>query len=124
MLDHFRRNLSFVSTLVCIGYGFGDIHINTLLREWPELSAERRLEIVSPVAKDVPSFLLHLSPQVMVKQSDATDYLDSQAGIVRSPREKAEKRLAAVLRSLGRGRATRRSPRSSMNVRRCCLSSF
>src|SRR5262249_17836922 len=96
---------SFVSTLVCIGYGFGDLHINTVLREWLEFSADRRLEIVNPIAQEVPPFLLHLSPQIVVTKSDATDYLDNQAGIVRSPREKLEKRLASVVRSLGRERA-------------------
>jgi hypothetical protein len=36
MLKHFRQNLNFMSTLVCIGYGFGDLHINAVLREWLE----------------------------------------------------------------------------------------
>jgi hypothetical protein len=92
MLKYFHENLNFVSTLVCIGYGFGDLHINAVLREWLEFSADRRLEIVNPSAIEVPPFLLHLSPQIVVTKSDATDYLASQAGIVRSLREKLEKR--------------------------------
>ena len=92
MLKHFRENLNFVSTLVCIGYGFGGLHINTVLRQWLEFSADRRIEIVSPIVGEVPSFLLHLSPQLVVTKNTATDYLDSQAGIVRSPREQREKR--------------------------------
>jgi hypothetical protein len=100
MLKHFRQNLNFLSKLVCIGYGFSDLHINAVLREWLEFSADRRLEIVSPIAQEVPPFLLHLSPQVVVTKSGATDYLDSQAGIVRSAREKLEKCLVSVLRSL------------------------
>jgi hypothetical protein len=35
----------------------------------------------------------------------ATDYLDSRAGIVRSSPEKTGKRLASVLRSLGKKKA-------------------
>ena len=42
---------------------------------------------------------------VVVTKSGATDYLDSQAGIVRSAREKLEKRLVSVLRSLAKARA-------------------
>jgi hypothetical protein len=61
MLKHFRSNLNFVTNLVCIGYGFGDLHINLALREWLEFTPERRIEIVSPGARDIPSFLLHLS---------------------------------------------------------------
>jgi hypothetical protein len=53
---------------------------------------------------EVAPFLLHLSPQVKITPSGATDYLDNQAGIVRTPREKLEKRLMAVARSLGKER--------------------
>lgn len=105
MLRHFRQNLNFVSTLVCIGYSFGDHHINAVLREWLEFTTERQLEIVSPSAQDVPPFLLHLSPQIAVTKSRATNYLDSQAGIVRSPLETMETRLGLVLRSMGKERA-------------------
>jgi hypothetical protein len=102
MLKHFRQNLNFLSTLICIGYGFGDLHINSVLREWLEFSTDRRIEIVNPNMGEVPPFLLHLRPQMKITGSGATDYLDSQAGIVRTPRQKLEKRLAAVARSLGK----------------------
>jgi hypothetical protein len=105
MLRHFRANLNFVSTLICIGYGFGDQHINFAPREWLELSRDHRLEIVSPGVDNVPTALLHLSPQVTHSAMAATDYLDSRAGIVRSSLEKTGKRLASVLRSLGKKRA-------------------
>lgn len=107
MLKHFRENLNFVTNLVCVGYGFCDVHVNTVLREWLELSPDRRLEIVSPNAQGVPSFLLHLSPQVAFTPSSATEYLDRQAGIVRSLYEQLEKRVASVLRSRGRERANK-----------------
>lgn len=72
LLEHFRSNLNFVSTLICMGYGFGDIHINTILKEWLEFHADRRLEIVNPNAGGVPPFLLHVSPQVTVTKATAT----------------------------------------------------
>jgi hypothetical protein len=104
MLKHFRGNLNFISTLICIGYSFGDFHINAALRKWLEFSPERRLEIVSPNSHDVPRFLLHLSPQIVVTRDSATDYLDSRAGFVRSSREMLDKRLFSVLRPLGKER--------------------
>jgi hypothetical protein len=88
-----------VTTLVCIGYGFGDIHINATFRDWLELSPDRRLEIVSPIAQ-LPSFLLHLAQQVTIIKSTATEYLDRVAGIVRSDRDDLEKRIAMQLRSM------------------------
>ena len=97
MLKHFRQSLNFVSRLVCIGYGFGDLHINGVLRDWLEFSSRRHLEIVNPNAKEVPPFLLHLSPQVSLIPSNATDYFDKKAGIVRSRREKLDKRVNAAL---------------------------
>jgi hypothetical protein len=98
LLKHFRQNLNFVSTLVCIGYGFGDIHINQILRQWLEFTPDRRLEIVNPNAKDIPTFIMHLAPQVTLVESGATDYLDAIAGIKRSRRDELEKQVAALAR--------------------------
>lgn len=81
-LKQFEYKINFVTTLICIGYGFGDLHINQVLRDWLERSADRRLEIVCPGAS-VPSFLLHLSPQVSFFPKAASDYLDDRTGIVR-----------------------------------------
>src|SRR5262249_16444436 len=105
MLRHFRANLNSVSTLICIGYGFGDQHINFALRGWFEVCRDRRLEMVNTGVDEVPPALLHLSPQVTHSAMAATDYLDSRAGIVRSSLERTGKRLASVLRSLGKKRA-------------------
>jgi hypothetical protein len=107
MLKHFRSNLNFVTHLVCIGYGFGDLHINLALREWLEFTPERIIEIVSPGARDIPSFLIHLSPQVRITPKTATDYLDGIAGVTRSHLERLEKRADGMLRALGKKRAKR-----------------
>jgi hypothetical protein len=105
MLKHFKQNINFVTKLVCIGYGFGDIHINSIIREWLELTADRRLEIVTPLDQQLPSFLLHLAPQITIIRRTATDYLDSIAGIERPLRDKLSKRIGARIRSLGQRRA-------------------
>ena len=34
MLGYFSTNLNYLTTLACIGYGFGDQHINQVVREW------------------------------------------------------------------------------------------
>ena len=99
MLKHFQANINFVSTLVCLGYSFGDIHINNVLRDWLESSSERKLEIVDPIERPVPSFLLHLLPQIAVIKSTATEYLDAAAGITRSRADDLEKRINILIRS-------------------------
>jgi hypothetical protein len=99
ILDHFRSNINFVSSLVCIGYGFGDLHINQIIREWLELASERQLEIVAPKVSSIPPFLLHLSPQVSLVDATATDYLDRATGIARSRKELLDKRLASWIRT-------------------------
>jgi hypothetical protein len=101
LLQHFRANLNHLKKLVCIGYGFGDSHINKVIREWLEFSSERSLVIVGPGAACVPPALLHLALQIDVIPKTATEYLDSCAGIVRSRRELAEKGLAACIRTSG-----------------------
>ena len=102
LIEHFRSNLNFLQTLVCIGYGFGDDHINVVIREWLEFSKERRLVIVAPGVTAVPATFLHVASQVELHSVNATDYLDSCAGIVRSRDEIIEKRLAAwMCRNVG-----------------------
>lgn len=106
-LRQFESNVGFVSILVCIGYGFGDLHINQVLRDWLERSADRRLEIVSPGAS-VPSFLLHLSPQISLFPKAASDYLDDRTEIVRSRRELLERRVGRWFRKNRRDPDTQR----------------
>ncbi|WP_244626477.1 hypothetical protein [Bradyrhizobium ivorense] len=104
MLKHFQQNLNFVTTLVCIGYGFGDLHINLVIREWLEFHPNRRLEIVNPGVRDVPAFLLHLLSQVQITSSTTTEYMDKRASIVRTPKERLERRIGEILRRLGKER--------------------
>jgi hypothetical protein len=60
-------------------YGFADVHINDAISKWLEFTAERRLEIVGPGVRTVPSFLLHLTPQVLLHDMRATDFLQQFA---------------------------------------------
>jgi hypothetical protein len=107
LLTQFATNINFVTKLVCIGYGFGDLHINAVIRQWLEFTATRRLEIVNPGLKEVPAFLLHLAQQVDVVGGGATEYFDSLAGITRTRREKLQKRLAVCVRQHGVEQITR-----------------
>lgn len=95
LIEHFRSNINCLQSLVCIGYGFGDDHINVVIREWLEFSRDRRLVIVAPRVGSVPAMFLHVAPQVELHCGNATDYLDSRAGIVRSKNEKIDKRFDA-----------------------------
>jgi hypothetical protein len=76
-LVQFKTHLNHVTRLLCIGYGFGDIHINQALRDWLESRADRQLEIVAPNCSQsgVPSCILHLSTQVTLTNSTASDFL-------------------------------------------------
>ena len=98
LLEHFRSNINSLQSLVCIGYGFGDTHINGLICKWLEFSKDRRLVIVAPGVASVPAIFLHVAPQVELHPVNATDYLDSCAGVVRSKNEKIDKRFDAWMR--------------------------
>lgn len=105
LIEHFRSNINFLRSLVCIGYGFGDTHINGVIREWLEFSRDHRLVIVAPGVASVPATFLHVAPQVELHSVNATDYLDSCAGIVRSKNEKIDKRFDAwMCRNSGKER--------------------
>ena len=101
LLEHFQSYINFVQSLVCIGYGFGDNHINRVIREWLEFSNDRRLVIVDPIITSVPEPLLHLALQIELYNTSGTDYLDSCARITRSKREANKKKLAAWFRRNG-----------------------
>ena len=102
LLEHFRSYINYIQTLVCIGYGFGDDHINKIVREWLDFSQERRLVVVAPDAVSIPQMLLHVATQVELHSVNATDYLDSYAGVIRSKRETTEKKLTAWIRPKGK----------------------
>ncbi len=101
LLKHFRSNINHVTSLICIGYGFADIHINVIIREWLEFSAGRKLEIVAPGITAIPAFLLHLAPQIILTDLSATDYFDRTAGIIRTKRDTVLKKYTEWARSHG-----------------------
>ena len=76
IIQQFRNNLHHLSTLICIGYSFGDAHINDILRQWLEANSSHRLEIVSPGLLNVPLPMQHLTPQVVLHNAYASDYLE------------------------------------------------
>lgn len=94
LLTRFNHNLAQLSELVSIGYGFSDHHINQSIRSWLEQSSQRIFRIVDPAIWNTPSMFLHLAPQIEIINSQATDYLDRRAGIVRSPTQERQRRLA------------------------------
>lgn len=98
MLEHFKTNLRYVTHLICIGYGFGDLHINAIVRDWLEVSANRSIKIVGPGTRQIPAFLLHLAPQVHLVDAPATNYLDEAAGITRDRHYLIQRRLSMYLR--------------------------
>jgi len=90
---------------VCVGYGFGDHHVNEVLKEWLEFSSDRSIEIVNPSLRDIPSFLLHLAPQVRIVNFGATEYFDCVAGIERTEAELLSKQIWAASRRAGHQRS-------------------
>ena len=101
LLAYFRTNLNYLKTLVCVGYSFGDQHINQVIREWLEFSSEHHLKIVDPNASQFPSEFLHLAPQVELVVSECTDYLDQVGCIKRDPIEHTARRFGSWKRRKG-----------------------
>ena len=95
LLNVFRTGLNFLSRLITIGYSFGDLHVTQELRSWLEGDGARHLTIVDPGLERIPTALLHLSPQIELIQSQATDFLDCEAGIIRNRLEIIVRQLSA-----------------------------
>ena len=99
LLGYFKSALNRLSALVCIGYGFGDTHINLAIREWLEFTSIRQLTIVDPAISCVPDSLLHLSPQIRMEAVTATDFLDREGGVTRSRQEQLEGEISRIIRA-------------------------
>lgn len=100
-LDAFRTYINYVDALICIGYSFGDHHVNMIVREWLEFDGERQLIVVNPGVSSVPAPFLHVASQIELDPSTATEYLDSCGSIIRSQEEVTERKLKAWIRSNG-----------------------
>lgn len=77
----FRGYLNYAAELACIGYGFGDHHINEPVVEWLSQAAARRLIIVNPGITRCPERFGHLDRQVSLAPKDARQFfldLDGQ----------------------------------------------
>jgi hypothetical protein len=73
-LELFKQYLNSVSELSCIGYGFGDKHINVILRDWLSSSGERRLSIINPKV-EIPDTFNPLSKQITIISKSTADFL-------------------------------------------------
>ena len=73
-LSLFKGNLNYANELICIGYGFGDKHIDNQFIEWMSFLKTRKLTIVNPGIKECPASMKHLSAQVNCKPIGTTDY--------------------------------------------------
>lgn len=97
-LQFFKSYIDNLGSLICIGYGFGDDHVNSVIRGWLEFSEDRRLTIVDPGVDCIPPMCRHLAPQVELDSNTTGDYLDSRAGIIRSKNEILKKKLTSWFR--------------------------
>ena len=94
----FGQTLNYLTSLVSIGYSFGDTHVNQAVRDWLEGNDTRHLTIVDPAVEFVPTTFGHLYPQIELIKSRATDFLDNKAGISRTRQEIVERELQYLLR--------------------------
>jgi hypothetical protein len=74
MLDVFRSYVQYVQRLYIVGYSFGDAHIDLVLRNWLELTEDRKIVIVDPGRKSLPAYFAHLAPQITVRQQTAGQF--------------------------------------------------
>jgi len=70
-------SLNYIDELTIIGYGFGDIHINRILKDWLELTSERRITIINPEQEEIPIFMRHLYSQITIQKIKSMEYFSS-----------------------------------------------
>ncbi|MEO4016418.1 hypothetical protein [Pseudomonas rossensis] len=73
-LSLFKGNLNYADELICIGYSFGDKHVDEQIIEWMSFLKSRKLTIVNPGINECPDKMKHLSSQVCCEGLGAADY--------------------------------------------------
>ena len=104
-LGIFGSYLNCCNELICIGYSFGDSHVDAALKNWLSVSHDRRLAIVNPGINSCPGSLGHLYNQVNCIPQGASDYLLNIEGSEvstlgearRAARKEARKRILTEL---------------------------
>lgn len=104
-LSLFKGNLNFADELICIGYGFGDRHIDQIFQEWLSISADKKLTIVNPGINSCPAQFNYLWPQVSCIPQGASEYFLTIEGnkgaaldqAIRAARQEARKKLMSEL---------------------------
>lgn len=83
-LEVFKIKLNGINELIVIGYGFGDLHINELIKAW--LSKENTtLSIYDPYRTDIPDFLLDYQTRITIVQGGFTNFCLSIDSSMESP---------------------------------------
>jgi len=95
-LQIFETSLLQLETLICIGYSFGDLHINLHIKGWLELSRSKRLIIVGPNC-DVPAAFAHLEDRIECKRMTTTDFLQAYATAPLTPEDVQIKARGEIL---------------------------
>lgn len=75
--ERFKSDIYKVQELICVGYGFGDLHVNEVISRWLCSSGENKLVIVDPFLHKLPPFLLHLKRQTEVHKTTFLGFLTS-----------------------------------------------
>lgn len=78
-LSLFKGNLNYADELICIGYSFGDKHIDDQIVEWMSFLGSRKLTIVNPGIGSCPDKMKHLIGQVECKPIGASDYFRQES---------------------------------------------
>lgn len=102
----FSGHINHVSHLYCIGYSFGDLHINKVLYEWVSFSENRKITIVDPNVSTIPISFKHLKEQFEVINMGFLQFLNQD-----SDKETVSKiKLFEEARKLSRRINLRRTP--------------
>lgn len=98
-LGLFKSYVNYANEIICIGYGFGDRHVDEIIRDWLSVSNERKLEIINPSIDDVPASLAHLCRQVSIKKIGCIDYFLSIDSSKDSPQNSLRRERMGFMRN-------------------------
>lgn len=80
-LKIFSGHINHVDHLYCIGYSFGDSHINDVIYKWVCFSEKRKVIIIDPHNTDVPPQFRHLKHQFSIQSMGFLEFLNRNSSI-------------------------------------------
>lgn len=99
-LQLFKNKLNLIDELICIGYSFGDSHINDIILNWLSISSSTKIIIYDPYRTSPPVHFKEYYSQIHIVQGGLTDFLSQYNSDKKTLLDKSDRELLNISREI------------------------